>query len=152
MASGAVSAFGTFLRMGDGASPENFATIAEVKSISGPKMSMDTIDVTNHSSGIPWREYMAGLSDAGEITFDVNFIPTSATHSASTGMLADMINRTRRNYQIIFPDTGHTAWQFLGFVTGFETGEEIDNVITSSVTIKVTGKPTFTGITNTTTA
>lgn len=146
MASGAVSAFGTYLQLGDGGTSESFTTIAEVKSIKGPKMSLDTIDVTNHSSGIPWREYMAGLSDAGEISFDLNFIPTEDTHDASDGLLADMINRTRRNFRLTFPDTSQTTWGFTAFVTGFETGEEIDNVITSSVTLKVTGKPAFTGL------
>ena len=77
----AISAFGTLLKVGDGGGTEVFTTIAEVKEISGPSISVDTVELTTHSSSGAWKEYLPTLIDAGEVTFDVNFIPTNATQS-----------------------------------------------------------------------
>lgn len=141
--SNAVSAFGTFLKRGNGASPEVFATIAEVSSISGPSITLETIDVTTHSSGEPWRQFVGGLLDGGEVSFDINFIPTNATHGYSAGLLKDMTDRTQRNFQLVFPDNLATTWAFTGLVTAFECSEAIDDVIKASVTVKLSGKPTL---------
>lgn len=141
--SNAVSAFGTFIKIGDGASPEVFATIAEVMSINGPSLSLETIDVTTHSSGEPWRQFIGGLLDAGEVSFDINFIPTSTTHSFTAGLLKDMTDRTQRNFKLVFPDTGGTSWVFTALVTSFECTEAIDDVIKAAVTLKLSGVPTL---------
>jgi hypothetical protein len=81
----AIQSFGTFLKTDDGAG--NFTTIAEVMNINGLQMSAKVDDTTTHSTGVPWRTKIATLLDAGTITFDINFIPTEATHSFSAGLL-----------------------------------------------------------------
>ena len=48
--SNAVSSYGTLLKIGDGGGTEVFTPLAEVKSIEGPDMETDIIDVTTHSS------------------------------------------------------------------------------------------------------
>ena len=80
----AIPAYGTLLKIGDGGSPENFTIVAEVKDISGPKMKADTAETTTHSPGgvaptSAWKEYLATLLEAGDVTFKVNFVPTNAT-------------------------------------------------------------------------
>jgi len=141
--SNAVSSFGTLLKIGDGGDPESFTTIAEVKDISGPSLSLATEEVTNHSSPAGFREYTGTLLDAGEVTFDINFIPTDSTHNASTGLIADMVNRTKRNFQLVFPDAGNTTWQFTALVTGFELSEPVEGTLSASVTLRITGQPTL---------
>ena len=143
MASLAVSAFGTLLKIGDGASPENFATVAELRTISGPSLSADTIDVTTHNTPTPFRRFIAGLLDGGEVTFDINFIPTETTHGYSAGLLKDMTDRARRNFQIVFPDSGTTTWLLPTIITGFEMSADPADVLMASVTLKVAGPPTF---------
>lgn len=143
MASAAVSAFGTLLKIGDGASPEDFTTVAELRTISGPSLSADTIDVTTHNTPTPFRRFIAGLLDGGEVTFDINFIPTEATHGYSTGILKDMTDRARRNFQIVWPDTGSTTWLLPTVITGFEPSSDPADVLMASVTLKVAGPPTF---------
>lgn len=143
MASLAVSAFGTLLKIGDGASPEVFTTVAELRTISGPTLTAETIDVTTHNTPTPFRRYISGLLDGGEVTFDINFIPTDATHGYSTGLLKDMTDRTRRNFQIIFPDTGTTTWLLPTVITGFEMSSDPADVLMASVTLKVAGPPTL---------
>lgn len=143
MTTAAIFAQGTLLKMGDGAGPEVFTTIAEVSSIKGPSLSRATVDVTSHDSVGGFREYIGGLGDGGELTFDMNYIPTGATHNASTGVLSKLKNNTRTNFKLVFTDAGPTEWAFSGFVTKFDTSEPIDNRIMASVTIKVSGRPTL---------
>lgn len=144
MASQAISAFGTLLKIGDGTTPtENFTTIAELRTLKGPTLSAETIDVTVHNTPTPFRRFISGLIDGGEVTFDINFIPQEPTHSYSAGLLADMLNRTRRNFQLVFPDNGHTTWTIPGIITGFQMSSEPSQVLMASVTVKVAGPPTF---------
>jgi predicted secreted protein len=141
--SNAIGAFGTLLKIGDGETEETFTTIAEVGDISGPGLSMDPIDVTSHSSSEGWREYIAGLLEAGEISFDINYIPTENTHKLATGLLGDFANKTKRNFQLVFPDAGNTTWSFAALVTGFEPQEPVGDKLAASISLKLTGKPTL---------
>ncbi len=138
----ALSGFGTLLKIGDGGSPENFTTIAEVQDIGGPAFSLDAVEITHHGSG-GWREYIAGLLDAGEISFDLNFEPTETTHGYTAGLLKDMTDKTTRNFQLVFPDAGNTTWEFAALITGFEVNEPVGDKISASITLKITGQPTL---------
>lgn len=119
---------------------EIFTAIAEVKTISGPNMSSQVIDVTNMDSQNNTREFITSLIDPGEMTFSVNFLPAVAGQQA---LINDMKNRTRRNFQIVWTDTAGTTWSFQGIVTSFGPNAAIEDALTASVTVKVTGFPTF---------
>lgn len=138
----AINAFGTLLKIGDGGSPETFVTIAELTDIDGPELEMDTLEATNHSSPGGFREYVGGLLDAGEISIEFNFLPTDATQGYSTGLLHDMVNRTKRNFQFVFSG-GITTWSFAALVTKFKSSEPIDDLLKGSATLKITGQPTL---------
>ncbi len=141
-----ISAFGTLLKIGDGGTPtEVFTTVAEVSNIGGPSLTLDAIEITHHSSPDGWREYIGGLLEGGEVSLDVNFNPTGATHSYTSGLIKDMVNRTVRNFQLVFPNVGATTWTFAALVTSFEPSEPIDDKLSASITLKVTGKPTLAG-------
>lgn len=145
-ASNAVSAFGTLVKIGDGATPtEGFTTIAELRKVSGPKLKLETIDVTVHNTAEPWRQFIGGLLDGGEVTLDLNFIPTDGTHNYSAGLLSDMVNRVQRNFQIEFPDSGNTTWTFTALVTAFDMNSEPSSVLQATVTLKLSGSPTLAG-------
>lgn len=137
----AIAAFGTLLKIGDGGGPETFTTIAEVTDIDGPKMSLDTADATHHSSPGGWKEYVPTLLDGGEVAFTVNFIPSNATQSYSSGVLRDMANKNKRNFKLVFPDAGNTTWTFSAFVTGFEPKEALKDQLTADITLQITGQP-----------
>jgi predicted secreted protein len=143
MASNAISAFGTLLKIGDGAVSENFTAVAELRTITGPKLSAEVIDVTVHNTPTPWRRFISGLLDGGEVTFEINFIPTDPTHSYQSGLLKDMTDRTRRNFQIVFPNSGATTWLLPTIITGFEMSSDPGGVLMASVTLKVAGPPTL---------
>lgn len=143
--SNAISAFQTLLKLGDGASPEVFTTIAEIRNLSGPSMQADVLDATVHNQATPWREFISGLLDAGELQLEINFLPTDDTHTAAAagGLLYNMRNRVQSNYQLVFPDSGNTTWTIPGIVTGFDMNSDPAEILSASVTIKVNGAPTF---------
>lgn len=143
MVTGALAGFGTSFKVGDGATPESFTTVAEVTDIKGPKLALNTYESTSHDSTDGWREYVPGLLEAGEVGIDLSFIPTNATQGYSTGLIKDQVNRTKRNFKVVFPDVGGTTWSFSGYVTGFEVNAPVDDLLTASVTIQITGKPTL---------
>lgn len=142
--SNAIFARGTLLKKGDGGSPtETFTTIAEVMKIKGPGLIQDTIDVTNHDSAGSWKEFIAGLKDAGEVTFTVNYQPTNATHNAtSTGLVADLTAGTKRNFQLVF-NPGSPTWAFTALVSKFDVIANENDRYTADVTLRVTGQPTL---------
>jgi predicted secreted protein len=139
----ATSGIGTQFKIGDGATPETFTTVAEVKSIEGPELSLDLMDVTNMDSPSYYREVLPGFKNAGEVTLELNFLPAHSTHNAVTGLLSKFEGRTLRNYKIVFPNIGNTTWSFAGYVTKFSPTANFDEPLNAAVTITVTGAPTL---------
>lgn len=139
----ATTGFGTILKIGDGGGPENFTAIAEVHDISGPSLSRDTVETTHQQSTEKWKEFIAGLKDAGEVSFDISYLPTHATHDNTTGLLKDFDDGTLRNFELVFPDSGATTWSFSALVTGYEPTAPKEDKLTAAITLKVSGKPTL---------
>lgn len=142
MTTGALAGYGVLLKIGNGATSETFTTIAEVRDIEGPELELEAKEVTSHDSG-GWREYIGTLLTGGEVSFDLNFLPANATHGYSSGLIEDMVNRTKRNFQLVFPDTDTTTWQFAALVTGFKPSAAVEDELTAEVTLRVTGQPTL---------
>jgi len=141
MASAAVFGQGTLIKLGDGGSPENFTTVAEVSDIQ-PAFKGATIDVTNHDSTGGWEEFIAGLL-SGTIKITINFIPTSTTQGYTSGILKDMYNRTKRNYKLVFPDGGSTTWAFTVIVTDYSPKAPVKDRLTADISMQITGAPTL---------
>lgn len=138
-----IPAFGTLLKIGDGATSEVFTTVAEVTNIGGPSLSADTADMTHHESPGGFEEVVVTILRSGEVSLDLNYIPGHATQDASTGLLADYIAKTLRNFQLVFPDAGATQWGFAAFVTGYEPDAPHADGLGLSVTLKISGQPTL---------
>jgi len=137
----AVESMGIQLQRGNGASPESFTTIAEVKDISGPEITLDTLDVTTHSSSGHYEEVIPTILRSGEVTFDVNWVPADATHQ---GLITDRDNRTKRTFTMIMTDPGTATWTFAAYVTKFAVAGPVVGVLGGSITLKITGQPTLT--------
>ena len=137
MATQAISSHGTKLKVGDGADPEVFATIAEVVDITGPGQTLNTEDVTNHDSG-GWREVIPTILEGGEVTFDVNYFG-DATHTA---ILTDIKARAFRNFEMEYPDGSKD--EFGGYFTAFSKAAPVEGILRASVTIAISGAVTET--------
>jgi predicted secreted protein len=134
-------AFGTQFKRGDGGGSEVFTTIANVTSVSGPERTRETIDVTSHDSPDGWMEFLGGLKDGGEVSLEINYDPTEATHDLDD----DFDDAEPRNYQIvILPGTADEyTWSLAGILTNLGDEFPYDDKMARSMTIKVSGKPTL---------
>jgi predicted secreted protein len=130
----AISAFGAKVNW-------NSHDIAEVISISGPGESVDSLDVTSHDSANEFKEFIAGLRDGGEVSFEANF--KSSDSDGQIALHTDFQAGTSRTCQITLPDS-------LGNISGtaictrYEFSFPVDGPARISGTIKYTGKPTLT--------
>ena len=130
------SAYGTALKCGT-------VEIAQVTSISGPGISLDTVDVTEHD-GDGWEEVVPTILRSGEVTLEIAYDPAAATHkNASGGLLFDLAQRAKSAYTLTFPTTPAASWTFNAYVTGFEPSAPVDGALTASVTLKITGVVTL---------
>ncbi|SRR6266403_1290933 len=138
--SNAFAGQGSKLKRGDGATPENFTALAEVKNIQRTGAKADHSDVTNMDSVGAYREYLPTLLDAGEISFTGNYIPGDSSQQL---LQNDFDNRRLGNWQILLPNAlGH--WAFAAYVTSFDFDLAHDKEAVITCKLKVTGKPVFT--------
>ncbi len=135
-ASQALFAKGTLLRIGDGGQPtESFSTITEVFGLAGPNLVQDVIEVTNHDSPQGFKEWIGGLLEAGEVSGQINYQPTNATHA---GMRSDLLAHTKRNFNIVWPPAGPT-WAFSALITKFDIKASEKSQLIADFSLKITG-------------
>jgi hypothetical protein len=126
---------GTVLKRGSNA-------IGEVTSISGPSGTLATVDVTSHDSLS--AEFVGGMPDAGEVSFDFNFI---GHDEEQQGLEEDRENVVLGTFSLILNDhaTTKTTYTFSAYVTAFSLNPGGPNdKLSGSCTLKITGKATKT--------
>lgn len=114
--------------------------LGEITGISLPNPQMEDVEATHFKSPNRRREYIAGLIEDGEGTFEMNYNPGSATDVILRAAIADGVTRS---YKIVVPD-GAGSWEITGdcIVKGYERNVPIDDRMTASVTIRFTGAST----------
>lgn len=137
----------TSAKIGHGAAFELFnndspgwVTLAEVFNIVPPSLARDAVDASHNQSTQAWRDFIPGLKDGGEVTFELNFIPAG---QANSELLRTFNDDALIQCRIVFPDSPATTWTFSGYVTAYEPDAPTDDRMTASVTIKLSGKPGF---------
>jgi Lambda phage tail tube protein, TTP len=128
----ALLGYGIQVRMSTVAAPTAWTTIAECFKASPPSDSDDQIDVTHYQSPGKRREFIGGLIDGGEVQFEMNYIPGSATDVflvASQGQV--------RNVEVTFQNG--VVYTFQALRKGYEITAPVDDRMTSTATFKVTG-------------
>jgi len=131
-ASAGKAAFGTVLTIGT-------TTIGEVTAITPPNLSANDIDMTNMSSADGYKEFIQGLRDGGEFSFEANFL-TGAPAGQEALLALFHAGTVSTTYKIQFP--GSLAnWTFSGYVKNVSMTAPLDGKIGFAATIKITGKP-----------
>lgn len=137
-ASNAMLGYGSVFEIEDDNSPGVYVAMLEVLSITPPSSVVDQIDVTHMQSDNRRREFISGLIDGGECSFDQNFIPGNASDVRLNALLALPVGASRRrNCRVSFPNG--VTWSFAAELTGYEHSVPFDDKMTSTVTFKVTG-------------
>lgn len=126
-------AYGAILKRGG-------TTIAAIKDITGPGLSLDTIDVTTHDSANAWREFIGGLKDGGEVSMDIVWDPDD---TSQTNFRTDLASRAVTAWSITLTDATPTVISFNALVTEFEPSIALEDELAASVTLKITGAVTF---------
>jgi hypothetical protein len=134
-----IAAFGTYMKIGDGGSPEAFAIIAEVTDISGPGAKATMVDLTNHSSPSAVKEVIPTVIDPGTWKLTMNFTPLAITQNYATGLQRDFWARNRRNFQLVWPNVSNTTLSFTAYVTDFDTKAPVAGGLTATMSLEVTG-------------
>jgi predicted secreted protein len=134
MSTNAISGVGTKFKRGNGAQTEVFTDMPEVLSIGGPSPKADDIDVTSLDTVGGYREKITGFIDSGELQVSFNW-----TLSIYGELLADLQNRTARNYQILYPNTEATIEQIRARVSGLTKSITPEKQITCDVTFLIDG-------------
>jgi len=122
-----------------------YTTVAQVRDINGPTIQRDTVEVSSRDSTGQAKEYLAGMVDNGEVTFDLVYDPDAVTHSASAsgGLVTLLAAGTLNNFRVSFADSTATTATFAGLVTQFQPTMPLNGAQTASVTIKVSGLITW---------
>lgn len=131
--SNAISAQGTIIK-------RNGTAIAELRDITPPALTRNSIETTMHNSGDD--SYVVGIRRHGDLQFELGFLPDDeATHDAATGLLKAWYDGSKDLYEIDFPD-GH-VWFFSGFVTNVAPSQPVDGGQTAQVSIRPSGGHLF---------
>lgn len=119
-------------------SPGGFAEIAEVINVTPGAAAADRVDATHYRSPDRRREYIAGLIDNGEATFEINWVPGSDTDV----ILRDLFESgAAADHRVTFPNGHRVTYQAV--IIGYEKAVPIDDRMTATVTVAVSGAETW---------
>lgn len=113
-------------------------TIAAVRDIEGPGLAVDTIEAHDRDGG-GWKEFMGGLKDGGEVSFDIAYDPAEDTHDGGTGLVSWL--GATKDWRMALPAS--VNWDFSAILTTFQPTAPLNDLFTASITLKVTGAPTL---------
>lgn len=133
---------GVVLKMGDGASPEVFTTVANCTNLSAGGVTLNMIDATHLDSPDFYQEFLPGLKAADEWTFTLQWDPSNPTHSGTTGLRAKLEARTLVTFRVDTDAIGMTksleADAYVSQLGNVEITPEA--IMTQSCTIRPSGK------------
>lgn len=130
---------GTTLRLHDGGSPGSYATVAYAIQISGPDQENPLVDITHLASTA--REYIAGLTDGGEVTI-TGHLTEDATVNDVAGLEYVFTQKLTRLFQIT-PASATRRIQFSAIITRFRFSDfTADDTMKFEATLKITGAVT----------
>jgi hypothetical protein len=133
-ASEAMLGYGSKFSIHDDNSPGVYVEMGEVFNITPPNSQTDDVDVTHNQSPSRKREFIPGLIDPGECSFEMNFIPGSAS---DVRIRALQISGAQKMCEIEFPNA--ETWEFLASIKGYEISSATEDKMTATVTLRVSG-------------
>ncbi len=118
----------------------NGAAVAQVRDVGGPALKQEAIDVTTRDDARQ-DQFLGGMREGGEVTFDVIYDPDEATHAAiraatAAGSVA-MIEMQNTALDTATPG----GLRAFGVATGFEPKAPMRDALTADVTYMLTARP-----------
>ena len=112
--------------------------IAEVINVTPGAATADRIDATHMQSPGRRREYIAGLIDTGEASFEINWVPGNETDELLRALMA---SGETVQHQIEFPNGVTVSYD--AAITGYEKEIPVDDRMTATITVAVSGEETW---------
>src|SRR5690242_5957763 len=116
-------------------SPNDWVDLREVSSITPPSSTTDMIDVTHMQSPGGRREFVPGLIDPGQCSFEMNYIPGSVGELVLLALLDEAPANRKRRCRIIYPN--NVTHTFEALIQTYEPTVPVDDKMTATVTFKV---------------
>ena len=113
----------------------NGVALAQVIDITGPGIKVNDVDKTHADQDEPWKEFIPGLIDGGEVKVTLNY-----TEANAAAVLA-LVGVAGNKYTVLFSD-GY-AWTFDGYCNGMDNESKMADAQTIDANFKITGKPDF---------
>lgn len=111
-----------------------YTEIGEPFEITPPEQMDDEIEVTHFQSPDGVKEYIGGLTDPGECTFNINYVPGGATE---TLILEAKATRRPRGFRFTWPNGA--TWEFDLLIRGYQPTAPLNDRLTCQVTGRVSG-------------
>lgn len=115
-----------------------FTEVAEITNVTPGEATADRIEATHMQSPGRRREYIAGLIDNGEASFEINWVPGSATDELLRGLFD---SGETRDHQIEFPNGVTVTYE--ASIIGYSKVIPIDDRMTATITVAVSGAETW---------
>lgn len=115
-----------------------YTDIAFVENIQGPGLECDQIEDTDLVD--TWKQFLNGIPDGGEVTLDVFFDQSTATHKALYNAIGIA---TATNFRLKWQGSATDQWTLACNVRRFQPSARKNDVLRASITLKVTGTPTL---------
>ena len=119
-----------------------WAELAECKAIPVPSKTVEYPEVTSLDSPNGYREFITGLKDGGELSFQAGY--TSAGYAA-----VEALDGTLAYIRCTFPlapnqSTTGDVFTFRGFLSATPDASDVGAPVNMDVAVRVSGAPTFT--------
>lgn len=112
--------------------------VAEVINVTPGEATADRIDATHMQSPNRRREYISGLIDNGEASFEINWVPGSTTDEFIRNLFE---SGETRDHQIEFPNGVTVTYE--ASIIGYSKAVPIDDRMTATITVAVSGAETW---------
>lgn len=115
-----------------------FVDIGEVFEVTPGEATADRVEVTHMQSPNRRREYISGLIDNGEASFQINWVPGNETDTFLVSMFE---SGATVEHQIEFPNGATVTYE--ASVIGYSKAVPIDDRMTATVTVATSGAETW---------
>lgn len=116
----------------------SFVAVGEVTVITPGEATTDRVEATHMQSPGRRREYIAGMIDSGEASFEINWVPGNSTDTLIRGLLS---SGAVVEHRITFPNGVTVTYD--AAITGFTKALPIDDRMTATITVAVSGEETW---------
>lgn len=133
--------YGATVEWGDDGT--TFTNVPEVKTLAVPSDEIEYVDATNLDSAGGYREYVAGLVDAGEITLNAGY-----TSDGFETAYNYQVNKTLVYFRTTLPvEEGQSTgdvFEFTALVRAQLQQNAVGELIGFDMVLRISGQPTFT--------